>query len=401
MINASNARTKNYAWVIPLGFALYWTGLLALSQLSGKPVSEWLVHLGIPALKESFSDARLVGLWCEEQKTGQDPYRHPPVDGEGRVLRMNYPPLFFAFGFFGLRVQNIPVFGIFLGIIFILSVTLLAGSCSLASACVWVALVCSPVCIFVCERGNFDILVFALLAAAVAMRFREFLAGALVVLAAALKLFPVVGLAALFLRSRRGIWSAFCGVVCFGGYLIFIFEWLPFIFGSLSSNVSCAFGASVLPNQLGRPEWAVFFKFGMLIAGGIACLFGFSLAKSHLESCQERSSFAAGIGLPIFGALVLNGVQFDYKLIFLLFAVPAAIEVVNSSNDAFRTVVRIWGAAFFIYAYWMFFSGEACLRNFLLKQFAGWALYLLSCCFFGLILKPAIARNRTQYRSVS
>jgi hypothetical protein len=108
--------------------------------------------------------------------------------------------------------------------------------------------------------------------------------------------------------------------------------------------------------------------------------------------CQERASFAAWIGVPIFGLLVLSGVQFDYKLIFLFFAVPAALELASGLNATLRIGARIWIGLLFCYSYWMFFSGEACLRNFLLKQAVALLIFLLSCFLFGAIAKPAVLR---------
>jgi hypothetical protein len=397
-MKAAAYSSKNYAWLIPLGVVLYWFGLFFLSHFTGKPISEWLVHLGVPALEQSFSDARLVGLWCDESKAGRDPYHHPPIDEAGRILRMNYPPLYFGFGWLGLGKETAFIYGILLAAAFALSATWIAGPCSRGCACIWIALLCSPVCVFACERGNFDILVFFFLSLAVAMRSYAFLAGGLVVLAATFKIFPIAGLAAVFARSGRGVCAALTGLACFGGYLFFIQDWLPFIFGSLSSNVSCAFGSSVVPNQLGRPEWAILFKIALLIGGCCVGIFGLVRAGVSEPVCQEKASFAAWIGVPIFGLLVLSGVQFDYKLIFLLFAVPAAIELSSSLNATLRMGARIWIGLFFCYSYWMFFSGEACLRNFLLKQAVVLLLFLLSCFLFGAIAKTEILRYLKFYR---
>lgn len=396
-MKAAGDSSQNYSWLIPLGVALYWIGLFSLSHFTGKPVSEWLVHLGVPALEQSFSDAQLVGLWCDESKSGRDPYRQPPTDEEGRILRMNYPPFYFGFGWLGLSKETVFIYGILLAAAFTLSATWLAGFCSKGCACIWIALVCSPVCVFACERANFDILVFFFLSLAVVVRSYAFLSGGLVVLAASFKLFPIAGLAAVFARSGRGVCAALAGLVCFGGYLFFIQDSLPFIFGSLSSNVSCAFGSAVVPNQLGRPEWAILFKIALLISGSCVGILGLVRADASEPVCQERASFAAWIGLPIFGLLVLSGVQFDYKMIFLLFAVPAALELASGLNAKLRVGARIWMGLLFSYSYWMFFSGEACLRNFLLKQAVASLLFLLSCFLFGAIARPAILRYWRSY----
>jgi hypothetical protein len=391
-MKAAGYSSKNYSWLIPLGVALYWFGLFFLSHFTGKPISEWLVHLGVPALEQSFSDARLVGLWCDESKAGRDPYHHPPIDEAGRILRMNYPPLYFGFGWLGLGKETAFIYGILLAAAFALSATWIAGPCSKGCACIWIALLCSPVSVFACERGNFDILVFFFLSLSVAVRSYAFLAGGLILLAATFKLFPIAGLAAVFARSGRGVFAALAGLACFGVYLFFIQDWLPFIFGSLSSNVSCAFGSAVVPNQLGRPEWAILFKIALLIGGSCLGILGLVRADVSEPVCHERASFAAWIGVPIFGLLILSGVQFDYKLIFLFFAVPAALELASGLNATLRAGARIWIGLFFCYSYWMFFSGEACLRNFLLKQAVASLLFLLSCFLFGAIARPVALR---------
>jgi hypothetical protein len=135
-----------------------------------------------------------------------------------------------------------------------------------------------------------------------------------------------------------------------------------------------------------------------MIGGCCVGIFGLVLARVSEPVCQEKASFAAWIGVPIFGLLVLSGVQFDYKLIFLLFAVPAAIELSFSLNATLRMGARIWIGLFFCYSYWMFFSGEACLRNFLLKQAVVLLLFLLSCFLFGAIAKTEILRYLKFYR---
>jgi hypothetical protein len=247
---------------------------------------------------------------------------------------------------------------------------------------IWIAIVCSPAVVFAVERANFDLLVFAILVLSAQFGGHPLYSAACILTSSFLKLYPIVGLTALIGYGRRG-WVVFLlGLVAFAFYLFWIREWLPFIFGSLDGNTSCAFGAGVLVGHLGNPhlQWALQVLFA--VTGFFVGMAGLFFGKNLLRvSCKVI--FMARLGLPIFLLLFLSGSQFDYKMIFLLLAVPAVFEILEKGKSFYRNAAVLWMGCFLGCLYWMFFSGESCLRNFILKQILASLLFFLSAFLSG------------------
>jgi hypothetical protein len=384
---------RNYAWLILLVAGLYWGVVFGISVLSGRPLQEWLVHLGVPALNHLFSDMKLVGVWCDWSSFGRNPFLDPPEDLAGRVLRMNYPPIFLATRWIGLSSSNFYFYGIIFSTIFYVMVASLAQPRSVNSAMIWIAIVCSPAVVFAVERANFDLLVFSFLVLSVIAMSKPWISALCILIPSLLKFFPIVGLASIIGSGRRG-WVVFSlGLAVFAIYLLGIRAWLPFIFGSLDGNVSCAFGASVLPAKFGKPDFQLIAQGIFAVLGVIAGVAGI-ICGGKVSGVSEKAAFAARLGLPIFLLLFLSGAQFDYKTIFLILSVPAIIELINHVNSTLRNWGVIWMVCFLAYLYWMFFSGESCLRNFLLKQGLASLLFVLSAFLCGVFYQKVISISK-------
>jgi hypothetical protein len=374
-------------WLVLAGVGTYWALVFGVSAASGRPVHEWLVHLGVPALEGEFGDMALVAVWCDWAADGKDPYREPPVDGEGRVLRMNYPPVFLSLGWLGLSSGSFRSHALLWGAAFYLALAAFAQPASLREALAWIGIACSPAVVFAVERANFDLAVFVLLAAAALLHGRPWASALCMVAAAFLKFYPFAGLGAVAASGRRG-WFAFAAAAAvFAVYLFTIRGWLPFVFGSLDGNVSCAFGAGVVPAEIGRPDLQPAFQLGFLALGLAAGLCGLFFGVSGAV-VAGGPLFSARLGLPVFLLLFLSGAQFDYKMAFLVFAVPACLGFSRGAGVV-RLAGRLWLACFFAYIYWMFYSGESCLRNFLLKQAVASVLFLASAFLCGFVFRGA------------
>lgn len=378
-----------YIYIIILGVCFYWGMIFSISSISGVPVHQLLVHLGVPALKKPCSDMSIVATWCDWSSDGRNPFVQPPIDTEGRTLRMNYPPVFLSLRWIGLSASSFQVHAVFLSLAFYLVFAFFACPSNFRDLLIWIGIACSPAIVFAVERTNFDLLVFVLLAMATFLHARLLTVVAFIFSASLIKFYPFAGLPAVLESGRRG-WVAFlAGVALFVAYLYSIRGFLPFIFNSLDGNVSCSFGAGVIPAVIGRPDLQLAFQMIFLCFGFLVGIIGVYLGR-HQIGMEARASFAGRVGLPIFIVLFLSGAQFDYKMVFLIFVVPASLYLMRNPSALVQTVGKIWLFCYFIYTYWMFFSGEACLRNFMIKQGVATLLFLFSCLICGVLYRELL-----------
>jgi hypothetical protein len=155
-----------------------------------------------------------------------------------------------------------------------------------------------------------------------------------------------------------------------------------------------------LLSEAGLPALATTLKvLAVLLATG-SFVFGLWLVSRSLSNSEvlipsltERSEFGALMGIAIFCAMFFTGPQMDYKWIFLLLALPGILEWRKSGSFA-GSLANLWIVLALIFSYWTFFSGETSLRNALLKQGIGWALYCISCVIFGTIVSVRFLKNQ-------
>lgn len=386
-----------YIFIILLGVCFYWGMIFGISSISGVPAHQLLVHLGVPALKNEFSDMSLVATWCDWVGDGGNPFLEPPIDKEGRTLRMNYPPIFLSLRWIGFSVHNFMAHAIFWCVVFYFSLAFFARPACVYDLLVWIGIACSPAIVFAVERANFDLVVFVLLAIATFFYGHRLTTVTFILSASFLNFYPLAGMGAVLGYGRRWWVPFFAGVAFFGAYLYSIRGFLPFIFGSLDGNVSCAFGSGVVPAVMGRPDLQLVFQLFFLGLGFLVGILGVYLGRLQ-SGIEARASFAARLGLPIFLVLFLSGAQFDYKMVFLVFVVPASLYLMKNQSALFKIVGKIWLICYFIYIYWMFFSGEACLRNFLIKQGVASLLFLLSCFICGVLYRELLVDRLKNFK---
>lgn len=167
-----------------------------------------------------FADLRIMANGWNETAAGFDPLRL-----DGNAPSYNYPRLWLLGGKLGWRTEDAPWLGVvtaalFLGAVFAV-MRIAPGWTSLLA----LGLLASPAIGLGLERGNNDLLVFALITPALligttAGSWRSPASPWLVILAGMLKLFPIVALPACLFRSGRSPWiSALLGVLVFLVYL--------------------------------------------------------------------------------------------------------------------------------------------------------------------------------------
>jgi hypothetical protein len=312
-----------------VGFAVammtYWS--------DGRPVV-WRA-LGVPAFVPEFADTHGITSAWECSRNGYNVLRQNPCDSFNRP--MNYPRLWTLPGRLGLGQGSTVGVALVFAAAFITALLVLTGPLTAGPTVVYALALASPSVLLAVERGNNDLLIFALVAGAVAMLSRQRPVGAAVALfaATALKLYPIVAIGALRDMRHRLMLLLAAGVYFLASYadLALIRKGTPrlgadWIYG-LKPNAT-----ALLPGIPG--PWAT----GLLaVVGAAAALL---LARRfRVETTQPRTEAAFTAGASIYVATYVLGPSWDYRLIYLLLILPLAIEMARSRRPALLVVTLL------------------------------------------------------------
>ena len=181
----------------------------------------------------------------------------------------------------------------------------------------------------------------------------------------------------------------------FLGILFLLKSQLAGIGASLSGQYQSAFGSNVVADLLknhGACSGSIadflsraleIFALGL---GVLICSAGFFLSKKWPAEVTERENYAFWLSAPMFMILFILSNQMDYKWIFLLFMVPAVLQLGNGNFPLWSVTSKIWLAVVCTYSYWTFFSGEESLRNAIFKQGIMWLVFASSSLLCGALL---------------
>jgi hypothetical protein len=295
-------------------------------------------RLGVPPGELTFLDLRSVTTASECDRRGIDVLELNPCDPLRRPA--NYPRVWVKLSL--LDVDEGDTVPLALGMIVLALLAALAvipRSTPPRDGAVYGAALCSPAVMLGVERGNVDLLIFALLvAAALALqrgRAGAIVAHALVLTAAILKLFPIFAVGMLVRHSpRRALMGAGTVLALFGVYALATLDdirtigrvvprtdWYSYgmrTFGVWWSNAVPPFSTRV---------WDT-----ILLVGLLAVLVALRPRLRRLLSADERSPeavrdldmFWSGAGIYVCTFALFQ--SFDYRLIFLLFTLPQLLR---------------------------------------------------------------------------
>ena len=404
-LERTEQRPADWRWLIAF-IVLAYAMLIAGAGCFQGGGGTLLQALGVPALEAPLMDLRGVAVWCDAWAQGSDPavaqtWIILPGGGKHPNFLMNYSPLVLGLGKLGLTETTASFWGIGLALLYLGTLGVLCGRCSLRQALLWAFLICSPASVLVIERGNLDELIFALLILALVLRKQPLLAPLVILAASCLKFFPILSLIAPWKASgedhpeqiKRGVVIT---ALLFLGFLVLIRSRLLSIGGSLGGQYQSAFGfclpADLLIHHRILMDGA-FSKWLRILLRIIACsgILGGILAgvffwrESEGVRYSERARHAFLLTAPVMLALFVQGPQMDYKWIFFLPMVPLIVEMLSSDETIEALSAKIWIGGMGAYSYWTLFSDEGCLRNALLKQSLMWIVIFLSALLLGRI----------------
>ena len=344
--------------VLAVALVASYLGVVATARL-GFGVDLW-PWLGVPSHELAFVDALNVASGAECTRLGHDVLVDNPCDPLGRPL--NYPRVWLLFSVVGMDPSWAGPLGATIVVVFLLSVWTLAGRLTLGEAVVYAAAVCAPAVMFGVERGQVDLVVFALVVAAVVAWRRStrgsWFSPALVAGAAVAKLFPAVGLAAFLLaRQRRAALAAVGAGVVVVAYLLATLPDVRAIGQVTPQGQHYAYGARILMAALGRgvdaQAWEALGVARQVVAMTplllVAVVAWWRWRRSALLQALTPGASSGPDGWRLLsfhlGALTYVGTfatanNWDYRLVFLLLCLPQLLAWARQGPSPQRAVGR-------------------------------------------------------------
>lgn len=348
-----STNTRTWRRAVPLlsagsvfaGFATLWlTG-------SRQIYESILQSLGVPAWRTPFLDSGAIAAALECHRAGINVFRIDPCDVLGRLYA--YSPLWLRADFLPVTTGWTPYIGLTFASLFFWALTQLPevrgglGLLLIAAASV------SPPVLFALERGNNDLIVFALAATAMTLfqksAMARLLGTATVAFAAALKYYPGALLIGVLREQPRRC------ILLIGTTLAVLALAVLLDFREVLAALRCiptgnpfsrGFSATVIPfglrDVLGLPRHMAT---GLLLA---LCLGSVSIAWVQARELQNdladigdaELTFLTGGAALIVGCFFLSEMNFEYRCIMLLFVIPGLLSVrrLNTSSRRLASI---------------------------------------------------------------
>lgn len=352
--------------------------------------------LRIPANNPSFSDTRTITHSIDCLLSGRNPFIDRSFDPWHRLY--NYPPIWLDLRYLGVRSTSSKL----LGSLFAMAglgacIAMFRARTWVTRAILFFAVLSWPL-LFAIERGNCDLVIFALLIFGVlgTARLRSgwmtALRSLLIVLLTVLKIYPVAAVAAM-VRSRRAILTAsLTGVLAVAALIVTCGHDLHYVLANTPQEAGLSFGSFAFLLVMGRhlssgfrhfivTHESVATAFG-LISGSIAAGLG-ALGRGRLRKAlpemdlNTARGFLAMCGLAIYCLSFARGSSYNYRLIFLLAPLMYLIEDLNRGESH-----RSLPAALVLLA----FLWSPYLNSSSLQEVLDLAVFAVGCAWLGATL---------------
>jgi hypothetical protein len=306
-------------------------------------------RLGVPAAPTLFFDTRVVTAGLECRRMGLDPLVYNPCDPLGRPL--NYPRAWLLLRYVGLNQSNTDALAVAFIALFLFSAFLLVGRISFGQGVLFGLALCSPSVMFGVERGNVDIVMFALVALGVILWRTRSRAGnvaspLLVLLAAVMKIYPVFGLPGyLLVRRRRATITALACMATFAVYAFIFRADIEAAARATPQGQYNSFGVRILPaaiyHHLVPQQWrggAIIKQLLAIVPLVIGVPVVWRLGRRRLPRPDAGGTGWRRLGFFVGSLLFLGsfavGNNWDYRLVFLLLTLPQLFEwIADPSPD--------------------------------------------------------------------
>jgi hypothetical protein len=327
-------------------------------------------YLGVLHIKGPFEDMRVITSGWECTRRGIDVLAENPCDPFHR--EMNYPRIWTELAPLGLGQGSTIALSLAAWVAFYLAVFLSVGRLTLGEGIVYAAVLLSPSVMLGVGSANNDLLIFALVAAAVsALHARRSVVRAasygLFLLAAVLKLYPVFAFTVLLRQApRRAALALTFSLIVFALYVAATLDDLRLIDKGTPRPTRIAYGASVLAKGVENrfahlpgggvlaesPTRALLYAGSLLLASGLAVWLAGRLRPMPEAARADRTfdAFLAGASIYV-GTFAVPGTNWDYRLVFLLLTIPQLFRWIEGVGPL--ATASAWGLAGVLGTLWL------------------------------------------------
>ncbi|MCS6993165.1 MAG: hypothetical protein NZP74_04975 [Anaerolineales bacterium] len=312
--------------------------------------------LNIPTHHPSFIDLRGLLSGFDAARLGFDPLYENPRDPYHRPVV--YPRLWLALGWFGLSETHTEIAAYLLIGSFGISVLSIKGY-DKTTALLLSLVLFSPAALMCYKFANVEMVIFILLAAALALEPRSFWGAlTLIELAAFLKIFPILALGYLLKYERKEFLRKLAlGTGIFLLYIVLTWQDTLWILGHAPKGALESYGAGVIAFRVyeltNSRDWTAVTNLPLyLLLYGlmIAALFLSSRHANRLPETTSRFLDAFRIGSLIYIGSFIQGNSFNYRLIFLLCVIPQLVDWAKT-QPSLRSAAR-WTLGLLLASCW-------------------------------------------------
>ena len=377
----------------------------------------WLLW-NIPVTSPPFADLRVITHGGDSVARGLDPLISNPGDPWGRPL--NYPRIWQSLYSVGVNKSHTALLGLGIILSFLAGVVMILPTASNMTASLVVGALLSPAVLLGIERANIDLFIFFLVALSIALARKSLaLADGIIILATALKLFPIFGVTLLLRCSKkRFVGHAIVVLAIACAYLIANLSDLRLISHATPRGTDLSYGMNIawmrlehINSTLGMMPRFICSAFvavaAFLFFAG--CTYPYAL-KSPNEGDDSFDLDSFRVGSSIYLGTFILGNNWDYRLIFLILCIPQLSSWITSANQRLKwcsraalctilvsmwylVIGRVWGILASTLFQWI---PSARLYPWLLDELSNWLLFLLLTYLFSIAL-PQWVKNIILY----
>jgi hypothetical protein len=349
-------------------------------------IRQWKIPLDPPG----FRDAQQIGIAAESYAQGYDPLKENLFTHEG-YQGLNYPRIWHILFATGINQSHTNLIGSIFAILFFVGVGMFWFSDKFDNPTYFILslVILSPPVMLGIERGNIELVVFFVLAAALFVSYYSSISSFILFLfASILKLYPVFAFGALLKENKKKSWILFISACAiFIIYALITLDDLKQIYLIQPQNSKSSYGLNVFWKGLTHPrllnlhlsnDVIMIFKilsyiFLILIFVGAFML---SLRVYNLSRFKHRDhidAFRTGAGIYI-GCFLL-GSNYDQRLMLLIFTIPQLVSWLHDKGKgiSFAPLVTLLAIVLSLWSFFItrFLGSKA---TFLLEEFANWVI---------------------------
>ncbi len=385
------------------GIVLIWTvlGILFVTYGYNKTWKLW----GVPTMESVFLDFRLIPGSAESFRNGYEPSIRNPFDPGKRIF--NYPTFWRLFFYTRITMDDTIWIVVLMLILYFVSVVLFPQKITASDALLMLLVLFSPVSMLLYERGNVDLIVFFICVLIIlSAGFSSYLTTGLILAGAVVKMFPLFGLTVLLKETKRKfIFLSVSLVILMLIYGLVTIDSQAAAWNTTMRGDGLSYGSFVIITRLGKyfqqavpglftlGQWQLLFEAFALI---LILLAGIPAIREQvsLPAPHERNLAAFRMGASIYLGTFLLGNNWDYRLAFLVLAVPQLSNWFHAQNKRHRAVSIGIMIAILLSCWHLLLRFDLPLiplkdpvnRNFLIDEFINWLLvpgftYLLIASF--------------------